>query len=419
MAGSKQDATSILIFETNLRTGTIALVLMVIFATFVMAATTAQGQSYSVLANFTGTNGNNPLYVTLDEAGNIYGTTYYGGRYGSSGPGTVFKLTRRGSSWTLTSLYDFSGQADGGKPYGGVVFGPDGALYGTASSGGFYGYGVVYKLQPPPSRCAAVFCYWTETVLYNFTDLSDGWSPQGSLAFDAAGNIYGTVLYGGYDGAGVAYKLSPSQGQWNLTVLHSFTNGSDGGIPVDGMIFDQAGNLYGTSEGGSFNLGVVYELTPGSSGWTETVLHNFTGGDDGEYPAGLAMDSHGNIYGITGGEGDPNWGTVFELQPTANGFSYSVLYAFPPQLGGEPGFTNVPVLDSAGNLYSALTFGPGLAFELSPSDSGWNFSTLHTFNGQDGKYPGGGMALDAEGNLYGTAENGGTDNFGVVWEVTP
>jgi uncharacterized repeat protein (TIGR03803 family) len=413
MARKGQSAASL--FDINLTEGSVALLLLVLIATTIVAAPTAQAQSYSVLANFTGTNGNNPLYVTLDEAGNIYGTTYYGGRYGSSGPGTVFKLTRRASGWLLTSLYDFSGQVDGGKPYGGVVFGPDGSLYGTASSGGLYGYGVVYRLQPPFSACKTALCYWTETVLYNF-DLSHGSAPQGNLTFDQAGNIYGTALYGGYGGAGVAYELSPSQGQWNLTVLHNFTNGSDGGIPGNGVIFDPAGNLYGTSQGGSDNMGVVYELTPGMSGWTETVLHNFAGGNDGEYPAGLAMDSHGNIYGLTGGTGDPNWGTVFELQPAANGFSYSVLYAFPPQLGGEPGFTNVPILDSAGNLYSALTFGPGLVFELSPSDGSWNFTTLHNFSGH---YPGGGMALDAQGNLYGTAESGGTGGFGVVWEITP
>jgi uncharacterized repeat protein (TIGR03803 family) len=185
------------------------------------------------------------------------------------------------------------------------------------------------------------------------------------------------------------------------------------------MIFDQAGNLYGTSYGGSHNFGVVYELTPGVSGWTETVLHNFAGGDDGEYPAGLAMDSHGNVYGITGATGDPYWGTVFELQPMANGFSYSVLYDFPLKLGGGPGSANVPILDSAGNLYGALTTGPGLVFQLSPSDGSWNFTTLHNFSGQGGHYPGGGFALDAQGNLYGTAESGGTGGFGTVWEITP
>jgi len=158
MARQGQSAASF--FDINLTEGSVALVLLVLIATTIVAAPAAQAQSYSVLANFTGTNGNNPLYVTLDEAGNLYGTTYYGGRYGTSGPGTVFRLTRHASTWIFTSLYDFSGQADGGKPYGGVVFGPDGALYGTAASGGLYGYGVVYKLQPPPSRCTTVVCYW-------------------------------------------------------------------------------------------------------------------------------------------------------------------------------------------------------------------------------------------------------------------
>jgi len=410
-------------FKINLRTGTIALRWVIALAATMVAAPAAQAQTYTVLANFSGSNGTNPLYVTLDAAGNLYGTTYYGGKYGDFGPGTVFKLTRRGSGWMLTTLYNFYGHSDGGNPYSGVIFGPDGSLYGVAVNGGLYGHGVVYKLQPPASSCKTALCPWAETVLYNFTGQSDGEGPQGNLVFDRAGNIYGTTLFGQNGNFGAVYELSPSQGHWNLTVIHTFTNSSDGGGPVDGVIFDQAGNLYGsTGSGGSHSLGVVYEFTPGASGWTETVLHNFAGGTDGEGGGGLAFDSHGNLYGLTEQGGSPGWGTAFELQAVNGGFSYSLIYTFQPQQGGAPGVITVPILDSAGNVYGTGTSGGtgiGIVFELTPSGGSWNFTTLHDFNGPDGLEPGGNLVFDAEGNLYGCAENGGTGSFGVVWEITP
>jgi uncharacterized repeat protein (TIGR03803 family) len=409
------------IFAISSRVATIALVL---FAMAITYAPLAQAQTYAVLANFFGSNGTNPLYVTLDAAGNIYGTTFYGGPYGTFGPGTVFKLTRRSSGWLLTTLYNFYGQHDGGNPWGGVTFGPDGSLYGTASGGGLQGHGVVYKLQPPTTICRTVFCPWTETVLYNFTGGADGEGPQGNLVFDRAGNIYGTTLAAQSGNFGALYELSPSQGHWNLTVIHTFTNSSDGGGPANGVIFDQAGNVYGTTEtGGSHNLGVVYEFTPGTSGWTETVLHNFAGGSDGEDPAGLALDSHGNLYGFTEAGGGPGWGVAFELQPATDGFSYSIIYTFQPQPGGAPGFITVPILDSAGNVYGSGTSGgmheAGVIFKLTPSTGSWNFTSLHDLTGRDGYEPGGGLAFDAQGNLYGCAENGGAGNFGVVWKITP
>jgi uncharacterized repeat protein (TIGR03803 family) len=392
----------------------------------ISAIPAAQAQTYAIIGNF-GTNGTgvNPLYVTLDAGGNVYGTTYYGG-LSYLGYGVVFKLTRHGSNWIQSVLYDFTGGSDGGHPYGGVTFGPDGSLYGTAEGGGRLGQGVVFKLQPPATECRSVACYWTETVIYNFTGAADGGGPQGNIVFDRAGNLYGTTLTGGIGGNGAVYELSPAPGQWKLSVVQEFPNFSTGTRPANGVIFDQAGNLYGTTvSGGSSNQGVVYELTPGASGWTQTILHKFAGSpNDGAVGAGLAFDSHGNLFGFTELGGYKDWGVTFELQPTGSGgYNYSVIYLFMPQLGGAPGYIAVPLLDSAGNVYGSGTSGgsggAGVVFELTPSGGGWNFITLHDFNGPDGDEPGGNLAFDAQGNLYGCTEYGGRSGEGVVWQIMP
>jgi len=390
------------------------------------AIASAHAQSYNVIGNF-GSNGTgvNPLFVTLDAAGNVYGTTYYGGR-SYLGWGVVFKLTRHGSSWLQQSMWEFTGGADGSNPYGGVSFGPDGALYGTTSAGGQFGEGVVFKLQPPATQCPSTICYWRETVIYNFTGAEDGGAPQGNIVFDRAGNLYGTAQAGGAGGGwGTVYELSPNHGQWNLTVVHTFTDGADGGDPVNGVIFDSAGNLYGTtSQGGSTHKGMVYELTPGSGGWTQTVLHNFAGGTgDGAGPGGLAFDSHGNLFGFTEDGGFQDWGTTFELQPDGEGgYNYNVIYLFMPQPGGAPGGVTVPIVDRAGNVYGSGTSGgsgnAGVVFELTNSDGSWNFVTLHDFSGPDGDEPGGDFAFDSQGNLYGCATYGGSFGEGVVWQIS-
>ncbi len=411
------------------RPGGVALAsaLGIVLALAIVSPIQAKAQTYNIIGNF-GSNGTgvNPLYVTLDAAGNVYGTTYYGGT-SYLGFGVVFKLTHHGSNWLQSVLYDFSGGNDGGNPYGGVVFGADGSLYGTASGGGLYGEGVIFKLQPPATQCPTVSCRWTETVVYNFTGAADGAAPQGNIIFDQAGNLYGTTLAGGSGGGwGTVYELSPAHGQWSLSVLHPFTDGPDGGEPANGVIFDQVGNLYGTTvSGGSSHDGVVYELTPGTSGWTQTVLHNFAGGpNDGAIGAGLAFDSHGNLFGFTESGGYQQWGVTFELQPTGGGgYSYSVIYFFMPQPGGAPGYITVPILDSAGNVYGSGTSGgsgeAGEVFELTPSGGSWNFITLHAFSGPDGDEPGGDFAFDAQGNLYGCAEYGGRFSEGVVWQIAP
>ena len=266
-------------------------------------------------------------------------------------------------------------------------------------------------------------------MLYSFTGQSDGGVPEGDLVFDQAGNIYGTTFAGGqgncvplYSGCGAVYELTPSQGQWTPTVLHTFTGLSDGGAPTSGLIFDPAGNLYSTTYvGGAYSLGTVFELTPSGSGWTESVLHDFAGGNDGANPeAGLVFDSSSNLYGVTAFGGSHIYGTAFELQASNGGFSYSILYNF-----GVESETPVPTLtlDSAGNLYgtaqSGGTGGVGAVFRLSPSGGSWNYTSLHDFTFSTGGYPLGNVIRDAIGNLYGTTPYGGTGQDGVVFAITP
>ncbi len=187
--------------------GKLASTLLVALA--VMFSPSAHAQSYAVLHNFTGgADGGNPYSgLTMDGGGNLYGTTFGGG----NGNGTVYKVTHRNGSWTLATLYEFSGGNDGGGPFGAVVFGPNGSLYGTTSVGGAHGQGTVFNLTPPPHFCSHVSCDWTETVLYSFQGGSDGANPYGSVMFDQAGNIYGTTQYGGTNRDGTVFELTPSQ----------------------------------------------------------------------------------------------------------------------------------------------------------------------------------------------------------------
>ncbi len=323
----------------------------------------------TILYTFTGgSDGANPFGpLVMDAAGNLYGTA---GSGGTQYFGVVFELSPSGGTWTETVLHNFTGASDGGGPSGGVVFDTAGNLYGTASFGGIArcnhdlnGYcGVVFQLSPSDNG-------WTEHVLYNFTGLADGSDPQSGVILDSSGNIYGTTFHsGGKTGAGAAFELTFSDGVWHESVLHDFSyGGSDGFYPTGSLVLDESGNLYGvTEEGGTGAYGTVFELTPGSAGWTETILHNFTGGNDGAYPASVILGKTA-IYGVTSqggtgscpyGGGEVTCGTVFELTST-NGWTKKKIYNFhgAPDDGGvpNPGL----ILDSAGHLFGTLFTGGG------------------------------------------------------------
>ena len=389
--------------------------------------------------------------VVRDEAGNLYGTTVYGGTQNS---GAVYKLDAAGRE---TVLYSFTGGPDGGGP-GGVIREPAGNLYGTTSTGGTNNVGVVYELDtagqetvlysftggadggspndvirdsagnlygttylggPASAYAGVVYKLDTagqETVLYSFTGGSDGAYAEAGLAAGEEGTLYGTTwgggaVGGGADGGfGVIFKVNPAGEE---TVLYAFPGAPEGSFPAAGVLRDPAGNLYGTTfEGGAHDAGVVYKVDAAGQ---ETVLYSFTGGADGGNPdAGVTRDAAGNLYGTTlrGGAagGYAGFGVVYKVDPTGH---ETVLHTF---TGGADGWdpSSGVVLDAAGNLYG--TAGE-VVYKLDP---GGNLTVLYTFTGgADGSLPKGDVIRDPEGNLYGATWGGGIANWGVVFKVDP
>ncbi|HEX4160080.1 MAG TPA: choice-of-anchor tandem repeat GloVer-containing protein [Rhizomicrobium sp.] len=322
----------------------------------------------------------------------------------------------------VTVLYTFRGAADGGLPQANLVADGAGNLYGTTLAGGigsclgFSGCGVVFKLAKKNG-------VWVETPLHAFTGGDDGGYPSAGVIADKAGNLYGTTEVGGAKYFGVVFKLTKNKGEgYTETVLHTFDGGPDGAFPEGSLIEDESGNLYGTTADGgdtSCNCGTVFKLTRNKGeGYTDTVLHSFTGvsGRDGAEPeAGLIEDKEANLYGTTGHGGFTNCitgngcGTVFRIAPDG---TETVLYAFSGRDGLGPRGSLIE--DGAGNLYGTTVNDDvnkdGLVFELTPSG---NKTTLHAFSGgSDGIFPQAGLFADKKGNLYGTTEHGGHANCG-------
>ncbi len=394
----------------------------------------AQAQTFEVIHTFAGgLDGGFPLDITIDAAGNLYGPGFCCGlNYG-----TVYELQRAGTGWVVNSLFLFDG-SDGTYPQGGVAFGPDGLLYGTTENGGTDDNGVVFSLEPPAGVCRGFFCPRTETVLYNFGYSPDAAGPTGDLAFDQAGNIYGVASDGPYT-EGAVYELMRSGESWTERVIYGFgQKNGDGNDPYGGVIFDAAGNLYGTTiSGGSYNEGTVFQLVPGNGGWKENILYSFQGGSGGAQPfGGLIFDQSGNIYGTTIGGGEQNAGTVFELTPSGGGWTFTTIYTFVATTAcqdqnGRGGPLASLTMDAAGSLYGTTvcdgSYGLGSAFKLSRSGGTWTYTDLHDFCAagrstcSDGYFPSGRLALDPAGNIYGTSFFGGHryGAVGVAWEITP
>jgi uncharacterized repeat protein (TIGR03803 family) len=400
------------------------------------------------------------LYGTTDEGGgssNCPDPTY-------PGCGTVFKLTPPASGsgpWTETVLYNFNGGSDGRAPNGPLIFDGSGALYGTTAQGGSsncpYGCGTVFKLTPPPGGGTP----WIETALYSFTGGSDGNLPYGGLIFGADGALYGTTDNGGIVsacqgyGCGTVFKLTPPAGggtNWTKTLLYNFkggyVNGPDGAFPQQALIFDGSGALYSTTSLGGAGVGTVFKLTPppgGGTPWIETILHSFSfaaNAVDGNFPyGGLIFDPSGALYGTTEAGGSlPSCspecnGTVYKLTPPPSGgapWSETTLYTFwrLGSAGGTPFGTLI--FDADGALYGTTGGGGslpscspecnGTVYKLTPPPSGgapWSETTLYTFTGgSDGGGPLAGVIADSNGNLYGTTAYGGGSGYGTVFELT-
>jgi len=372
----------------------------------------AQGQAFSVVHNFSGgSDGGDPLAgLIIDGVGNLYGSASSGGAYGY---GAVFMVD---PTDVQTVRHSFTGGSDGAYPEGGVIIDKWKNLYGTTTEGGVSGAGTVFRITAAGK----------ETVLYSFTGKDDGSDPEAGLVKDAAGNLYGTTTAGGVNGNGTVFKLSPPKtkgGPWTEEVLYSFGTGTDGTIPVAGVTLDAAGNIYGTtSAGGAYGYGTVFQLTESGSVWTENILHNFQDGDDGAVPyAGLISDKSGNLYGAATDGGTGGGGTVFELTSANGVWTFNVLYSM-TGWGISGAFRNL-VMDAAGNIYGTThcdgIYTAGTIYKLSHSSGSWKYTSLHVFTGgTDGLFSFSNLVF-RKGLLYGTTKQGGANTFGVVFAVKP
>ena len=410
---------------------TLNALLTVLLLTAAQAQTFQVIHSFTGLAE-----GGEPLAgVSIDRAGNVYGTVATG-NFGSRNALIYKLVQKNGtwifSELYEFSSNQYEPSSRPAIAANGTLFGttPSGGI-----SCDPVGCGVVYHLTPPPTVCRSSFCPWNATMAYQFVKTSNApINPNvGDLLFDRAGNIYGVTTSDGNTGSGAVYQLSPSGRGWAETTLYVFTgklNNGDGWQPASGVIADGAGNLYGTTESGGSNsctngCGTVYQLTRSGFGWTEKILYTFQGGIDGQNPVGgLVFDQAGNLYGTASNGGVNGGGTVYKLTPTGNNnWAFSILYSLSGcnNCGGPQGSL---ILDSSGNLYGTThgngSFNYGTVFKLSPSNGDWNYTDLHDFtNRVDGAYPDAGLSLDSHGNLIGAGGSAEPNLSGTVWEITP
>ena len=410
-----RDRTLSIGLKTALAIFTLAILTSGLFVTEASAGT------LKVLHNFNGTDGSQPAGVVLDASGNLYGVATLGGIRGF---GLAFELTPTASGhWNEKALIQFN-KTTGMYPNP-MVFDSVGNLYGTLKRINPRGTGAVFELSPTTDG------QWDEKIL-NIMDNSEGADLPWSVTFDASGNIFSMADSGGKHDGGTIFELSPTtDGTWQETTLESFTL-KDGAYPAGNAVFDAAGNLYGATElGGDFNAGTVFELSPSPGGtWTYTVLYSFTGKADGYDPSSsVIFDAAGNLYGTTIEGGAFGDGTVFELSPNPDGtWTETVLYSFQGGLDGSFPSSSTLTFDKAGNLYGEAFGGGndrcpggcGVVFELSPTGGGsWTESVPGWFNGTDGWSPWQSLVFDADGNLYGTTQDGGAYGDGVVFELKP
>lgn len=373
--------------------------------------------------------------VTLDAAGNLYGTTQNGGPLDY---GVVFKLTRQSDgTWDESVLHFFQGGSGGRGPVSGVTFDKNGNLYGVTVAGGVpcagraAGCGTAYKLTPQPDGT------WNHTLIYAFGGI-EGDIRGTELTFDTEGNLYGFSSVGNANCCGVVFRLKPNDdGSWSEEILYTFKGGRDGNFPVGNLVFDQAGNLYGeTAQGGEKDCGTVFKLTPDPGGnWSESVVHSFCASkSDGWAPnGGLTMDADGNLFGVTvwgGGAAMPpcplqtGCGTVFQFKPQPDGsWSYKKIHTFLDTPSADP--SGGLAVDAAGNVYGTTSLNGtndyGTIFMLvhNPDDS-FTGKTLHVFKGYPAIAPSGKLVLDESGTLYGTTLfSKPFPGTGVVFKMIP
>jgi uncharacterized repeat protein (TIGR03803 family) len=388
------------------------------------------GDQVRVIASFEDDEGGYPdTDLVRDAAGNLYGMCVQGGAHHG---GTVFRLAPNGAGWTHKVLFDFGGGADGGQPYGGVTLDAAGNVYGTGvigGSGGFCtedGCGVVFQLVPGPGDT------WTENVIHDFSGGSDGYGPGGPVVFDQAGNLYGVTPTGGDFGLGVLFQLVPQPGgTWTENILHAFTGGADGGAGQAGRLLVTADNhIFGVATvGGAYGAGTAYELSPPAApggDWRFDTIHDFQGQPEAGFPyGGLLRDAAGDLYGTTYYDGAFDLGCVYQLHNAGGVWTETVLHSFAGKRDGSGSISGL-VLDAAGNIYGTTSEGGagcscGTIFKLSPQPGGaWTTSIAYRFTGTpDGGYPYAGLVADGLGSFFGATVQGGEDNDGAVYRFVP
>jgi large repetitive protein len=370
-----------------------------------LASFNGNGQGPGGNGHGSGGNGQGPGDIVLDDQGNLYGTTEYGGAsfYGESlGDGTVFEIARGSNKITSLAFLEGTGGGEGANPTGDVVEDGQGDLFGTTEYGGANNDGTVFELANGSDQA---------TILASFNG-GDGMNPEGGVVMDGQGNLYGTTHLGGADVSGTVFEIA--KGSNTITTLASF-NYPDSGSPVGGMVLDSQGDLFGTTQsGGAYFGGTVFEIAKGSN--TITILASFNV-TDGSYPFGdVVLDSQGNLYGTTLGGGPSDDGTVFEIAKGSN--TVTTLTSFNGGDGENP-LGNI-VLDGQDNLYGTTEYGgannDGTVFEIAKGSN--TITDLVSFNGIGGSAPTEGLVLDGQGNLLGTTFLGGASNDGTVFELS-
>lgn len=397
----------------------------------------ARGASERVVYAFQGGAGDGAFPesgLIADAEGALYGATLGGGLAACHiGCGVVYKLTPSKESYTESVLYEFKGGTDGVEPGGDLLVDKWGALYGTTGGGGnsacVHGCGTIFRLAPSGSQ-------YVETVLYRFQGNADGFGPTGLVA-DDGGALYGTTAFNTvYYHGGTVFKLTPGGSGYTKTTLYSFRGGpSDGDTPEARPLLDQSGALYGTTLfGGPQGQGTIFKLTPTRSGYKESIIHFFQG-YDGQWPvAGLISDVDGSLYGTTttGGTAkcrrDVYCGVVFKLTPTPSGYSITVLHNF--RGGARDGANSKARLTAGprGVLYGTTAaggrWGGGVLFELKPERAGYDERIVYDFGpSAGGNQPDADVLRRADGSLYGTTSIGGNCSIsggcGTVFKATP
>jgi hypothetical protein len=419
---------------------------VVLLISMLLASSAAWSQTFQTLLQLNPNKGAFPLMgVIPDSSGNLYGAGY---------GGPLFEVTNSGGTWIENDLFNFvppSYNLLTGSPssQGLLIRDAEGNIFGDAATGGRWNFGrvgasgVIYQLNPNGVL----------TTLYEFTGGADGGAPYGGLIADAQGNFYGSAAAGGNFGGtcpsqgqnigcGVVFELVKGTHTWTYKVLYSFQgNGTDGFNPQSPLTFDSQGNLYGTTvQGGYFGgggecqnngCGTVFKLTKpvqGSNQWTESILYQFTGSTDGAFPLdGLVFDGQGNLYSDTNGGGAQGFGNIYQLAPSGSGYTLNTIFSFNGQNGADPSGVqggNKLLLDSAGSIwgvaYSGGANGYGTVIKLSAGT--WNVTDIHDFtNGTDGNNPQCTLTQDSAGNIFGTTSGNsyyGTPP-GTVFKITP